>query len=135
MRTYSDNTWSSLRLGTYSSYLGLLYATLPIAQPWLSSRAECYARSQLGYIFGDTGRSYVVGSGKNWPKQVHHREAACTLKEDAAGKCDRCDAALVTRHQSDDVFYMRMPEMCPWQRLDSWQAAHAVYVLACCCAS
>ena len=48
------------------------------------------ARSQMGYIAGDTGYSYVVGYGRSWPEQVHHRDSACTLKEDAAGDCDWC---------------------------------------------
>ena len=30
------------------------------------------AISQLGYMLGDAGRSYVVGFGKNPPKQPHH---------------------------------------------------------------
>ena len=38
------------------------------------------------------GRSFVVGAGKNYPKQVSHRDAACSLEDDAAGKCDRCVA-------------------------------------------
>lgn len=34
-----------------------------------------WAKSQIGYILGDTGRSYVVGFGVNPPTHEHHRAA------------------------------------------------------------
>ena len=36
-----------------------------------------YADQQIGYMLGDSGRSYVVGFGNNFPKQPHHKAAAC----------------------------------------------------------
>ena len=36
------------------------------------------ADQQIGYILGDTGRSFVVGYGTNPPTHVHHRGASCT---------------------------------------------------------
>ncbi len=35
------------------------------------------AEFQIGYILGDSGRSYVVGHGSNWPQKPHHRGASC----------------------------------------------------------
>jgi len=32
-----------------------------------------FAKSQIDYILGDAGRSYVVGYGNNPPTHVHHR--------------------------------------------------------------
>ena len=32
-----------------------------------------WAKSQLHYALGDTGRSFVVGYGVNPPKRPHHR--------------------------------------------------------------
>ena len=40
------------------------------------------ATDQLGYALGDTGRSFVVGFGKNYPKQPHHRSSSCYPNED-----------------------------------------------------
>ena len=34
-----------------------------------------WAKSQIGYILGDAGRSYVVGFGVNPPSHEHHRAA------------------------------------------------------------
>ncbi|XP_070551007.1 uncharacterized protein [Ptychodera flava] len=36
-----------------------------------------WARSQIHYILGDSGRSYVGGFGKNPPQQIHHRGSSC----------------------------------------------------------
>lgn len=31
-----------------------------------------FAKEQLSYILGSAGRSYVVGYGRDFPKQPHH---------------------------------------------------------------
>ena len=36
-----------------------------------------YADKQIGYMLGDSGRSFVVGFGENYPKQPHHKAASC----------------------------------------------------------
>lgn len=32
-----------------------------------------WAKGQIHYALGDSGRSYVVGFGTNYPKRPHHR--------------------------------------------------------------
>lgn len=32
-----------------------------------------WSEKQLGLLLGDTGRSFVIGFGTNYPKMVHHR--------------------------------------------------------------
>ena len=41
--------------------------------------SECkqFARSQIDYMLGDGGRSYVVGYGNNPPQRPHHRSSSC----------------------------------------------------------
>ena len=81
---------------SHPSPLSVLETLLPqsrphsIASPY--SIAPPYSKSpvQVGYVLGDTGRSYVVGLGEDFPQQPHHRDSACTLAEDAQGLCDRC---------------------------------------------
>jgi endoglucanase len=89
LRVHHGQNWASLRLATFSSFSALSYASLPGISPSEATAARCLARSQLGYVVGDTGRSYVAGFGKNFPLQVHHRDAACTIAEDAEGFCER----------------------------------------------
>ena len=36
-----------------------------------------YADKQIGYMLGDSGRSFVVGFRENFPKQPHHKASAC----------------------------------------------------------
>jgi len=36
-----------------------------------------FAKQQIGYILGDTGRSFVVGYGTNPPQRPHHRSSSC----------------------------------------------------------
>jgi hypothetical protein len=100
MRTYTGFQWASLRLSTYSAYTAGHLATYPGVTPQMATTYLCYARSQLGYIVGDSGRSFVVGYGQKYPQQVHHRDSACTMAEDNAGKCDRCVVRLHRSHVS-----------------------------------
>ena len=37
--------------------------------------ARDFARSQIDYMLGDSGRSYVVGFGHNPPTRPHHAGA------------------------------------------------------------
>ncbi len=32
-----------------------------------------FASRQINYILGDSGRSYVIGFGQNYPQRHHHR--------------------------------------------------------------
>ena len=36
-----------------------------------------FARKQIHYMLGDTGRSFVVGFGRNYPLFPHHRASSC----------------------------------------------------------
>lgn len=44
-----------------------------------------WAVSQLHYILGDTGRSYVVGFGQNSPRNPHHRVSSCPPRHAPCG--------------------------------------------------
>ena len=38
---------------------------------------NAFVEKQIGYILGDTGRSYMVGFGVNPPLRPHHRGSSC----------------------------------------------------------
>lgn len=63
--------WGSLRHISNVVYLCLQAASIGINTEVYRSFAE----SQIGYILGDTGRSFVVGFGSNPPVSPHHRAA------------------------------------------------------------
>ena len=42
-----------------------------------TAKCDEFVDTQIGYILGDTGRSYVVGFGENPPQRPHHRSSSC----------------------------------------------------------
>jgi hypothetical protein len=47
---------------------------------------RCWARSQLRYILGSTGYSYVLGFGGAFPRKPHHKSSSCS--SDYSQGCD-----------------------------------------------
>jgi hypothetical protein len=70
-----------------ASAIGAAFAAIDGQDVGTAMHSLCLARSQLRYVVGDTGYSYVAGFGTAFPQQIHHRDAACTLAEDATGDC------------------------------------------------
>ncbi|XP_047001433.1 endoglucanase A-like [Schistocerca americana] len=73
--------WGNLRLAANVALTCLKAAALGIN----TEVNQALAKEQIGYILGDTGRSYVVGFGENPPVRPHHRSASCP---DAPATCD-----------------------------------------------
>lgn len=61
--------WGSLRHISNVAYLCLQAADIGIN----TEKYRIFAKSQMDYILGDTGRSFVVGFGNNPPSRPHHR--------------------------------------------------------------
>lgn len=49
-------------------------------------RHRCWARSQMRYVLGSPGRSFMVGFGPGSPTRVHHKAASCS--SDYSKQCD-----------------------------------------------
>ncbi|KAK9807813.1 hypothetical protein WJX72_010109 [[Myrmecia] bisecta] len=70
--------WGSLRYASNAAFLTAIYAkSIQGSNPSGAIQHACWARKTMGYILGDTGRSFVVGYGNNPPTHVHHRAASC----------------------------------------------------------
>jgi hypothetical protein len=70
--------WGSLRMATASATVIAAYgALLAPTDPWTARKLACWARGQVRYALGDTGRSFVTGYGVNPPARPHHRAASC----------------------------------------------------------
>ncbi|XP_076081161.1 endoglucanase F-like [Mytilus galloprovincialis] len=65
----------SLRHAANQTFLVLIAAEAGINP----TKYRKWAQSQIGYILGDTERSYVVGFGVNPPTHEHHRAASCPV--------------------------------------------------------
>ncbi|XP_002739248.2 endoglucanase A-like [Saccoglossus kowalevskii] len=69
---FRDN-WGSLRYATASAFIALTTAEAGVKK----TAYRNWAKTQVDYVLGDTGRSFVVGYGVNPPVQPHHRGSSC----------------------------------------------------------
>ncbi|XP_077995022.1 endoglucanase E-4-like [Glandiceps talaboti] len=76
---YRDG-WGSLRYAATTSFLALAAAQNGINV----DEYRKFAKSQIDYMLGDTGRSYVGGFGRHPPVYQHHRSSSCP---DPPAKC------------------------------------------------
>lgn len=67
--------WTPLRFVSNAAFACLNLAEQPLI--FNASQYQTWAVSQLHYILGDTGRSYVIGFGQNSPRNPHHRLTSC----------------------------------------------------------
>jgi len=76
-------------LGDWGSIRGCLNTVLPLMhladQGYMTNELRTFARSQIDYALGSSGRSYVVGFGVNPPQKPHHRGSSCP---DMPESCD-----------------------------------------------
>ena len=69
------DSWGSLRYATTTAFIAAEYSEW---EGCPSSKAEDYfdfAVSQANYALGDTGFSYLIGFGEDYPENPHHRTA------------------------------------------------------------
>ncbi|MBP3506621.1 MAG: glycoside hydrolase family 9 protein [Lachnospiraceae bacterium] len=69
------DSWGSLRYATTTAYIAAVYSEW---EGCPSSKANTYfdfAVSQANYALGDTGFSYLIGFGEDYPQNPHHRTA------------------------------------------------------------
>ena len=75
------DTWGPNRYSANSAFLALVAADQGLNP---SSYRE-FARKQIHYMLGDSGRSFVVGFGNNPPQRPHHRSSSCPLAPEPCG--------------------------------------------------
>jgi hypothetical protein len=69
----------SLGMMGNAGHIALAVTDFPGAPKFLRERYGCFAVSQLNYILGDTGTSFVVGEGSVSPRRALSRDAFCGL--------------------------------------------------------
>lgn len=69
------DTWGALRYSTTTAYLAAVYADGSACPPAKKETYQRFAKKQIDYALGSSGRSFVVGYGENPPKNPHHRTA------------------------------------------------------------
>lgn len=69
------DSWGSLRYATTTAFLASVYADWSGCTTSKVTAYESFAKQQVDYALGSTGRSYVGGYGTNSPQHPHHRTA------------------------------------------------------------
>jgi hypothetical protein len=67
--------WGSLRHASTTAFLAAVYADWSECTESKVKVYQDFAKSQIDYCLGSSGRSYVTGFGVNPPQHVHHRTA------------------------------------------------------------
>nr|AMH40360.1 glycoside hydrolase family 9 [Aretaon asperrimus] len=73
--------WGTLRHANNVAFLLLEAVRVGIG----GSSYTSFAKSQVDYALGSTGRSFVIGYGSNYPTHAQHRSSSCP---DAPATCD-----------------------------------------------
>ena len=68
--------WGPNRYSANTAFLALVAARLGL-KPQIY---RDFARQQIHYMLGDSGRSFVVGFGVNPPRRPHHASSSCPSK-------------------------------------------------------
>lgn len=50
---------------------------MAVTKGYKPSEVQNFAKGQINYMLGDTGRSFMIGFGNNFPKKPHHRGSSC----------------------------------------------------------
>lgn len=69
------DTWGALRYSTTTAFLAAVYADWEGCSSAKSNTYNDFAKQQIDYALGSSGRSFVVGFGENAPERPHHRTA------------------------------------------------------------
>ncbi|MDP4179815.1 MAG: glycoside hydrolase family 9 protein [Bacillota bacterium] len=69
------DTWGSLRYATTAAFIADVYADWSNCTASKVNTYRAFAKSQIDYALGSSGRSYVCGFGVNPPVHPHHRGA------------------------------------------------------------
>jgi hypothetical protein len=69
------SSWGSLRYATTTAFLAGVWADSTLCSQGKVTAYKAFAKSQVDYALGNTGRSFIVGFGSSYPLHPHHRTA------------------------------------------------------------
>ncbi len=69
------DTWGALRYSTTTAFIAAVYADSGACSAAKRDSYHAFAKKQVDYALGSSGRSYVIGYGENSPQNPHHRTA------------------------------------------------------------
>jgi endoglucanase len=69
------SSWGSLRYATTTAFLAGVWADSKQCSQGKADGYRAFARSQVDYALGSTGKSFLIGFGASYPLHPHHRTA------------------------------------------------------------
>ncbi len=69
------SSWGSLRYATTTAFLASVWADWKTCTPSKADGYRAFTKAQVDYALGATGKSFLVGFGKEFPHHPHHRTA------------------------------------------------------------
>lgn len=69
------SSWGSLRYATTTAFLASVWADSSTCSAGKADAYRAFAKTQVDYALGSTGKSFLVGFGRNYPRHPHHRTA------------------------------------------------------------
>lgn len=69
------DSWGALRYASTTAFIALEYTKNDSCPENKKATYESFAETQANYILGDTGYSYLIGFGDEYPVNPHHRTA------------------------------------------------------------
>jgi endoglucanase len=69
------SSWGSLRYATTTAFLAGLWADSKLCSSGKVDTYRRFAKSQVDYALGSTGKSFLIGYGSKYPLHPHHRTA------------------------------------------------------------
>ncbi len=85
------DSWGSLRYATTTAFVAAVFSESDACPSAKKDTYWNFAVAQAGYALGDTGRSFQIGFGENYPKNPHHRTAQGSY-------CDNMNEPSPARH-------------------------------------
>lgn len=85
------DSWGSLRYATTTGFIAITYAESDACGSAKAKTYRDFAKKQADYALGDTGFSYEIGFGENYPHNPHHRTAQGSY-------CDNMNEPATARH-------------------------------------
>jgi hypothetical protein len=69
------SSWGSLRYATTTAFLAGVWADSKLCTSGKVGVYRAFAKSQVDYALGSTGKSFLIGFGSKYPMHPHHRTA------------------------------------------------------------
>ncbi|WP_051983540.1 glycoside hydrolase family 9 protein [Pseudobacteroides cellulosolvens] len=76
------DTWGCLRYATTTAFLAEVYSDWAECSSEKAGIYREFAKAQVDYCLGSSGRSYVIGYGTGYPEHPHHRTAQGSWSDD-----------------------------------------------------